>query len=300
MSDVGRGPAGLVARILTHSVVDGPGNRGVVFLQGCNFSCLYCHNPETWTACSSCGRCVSGCPGGALERVDGRVQWAEDLCQRCDRCLEVCPHHSQPRAKVMTPKEVAEALFPAFPFISGLTISGGEPSVQADFAAAVAREVRAAWVAAGAAAMTDRRFDIILNTNASMPEEVRERLLAPGVCDGAIVDVKAFDPDIHRRLTGTGNAAVIANVAELARRGHLVEVRTVVAPGFTDGTSGEIPRIAAFLAGLDPSIPYRLIRFRPLGVRGAAAGWALPGDAEMDHLVAAARSAGLRRVSRSL
>lgn len=37
----------LVRRIISQSVVDGPGNRVAVFLQGCNIRCAYCHNPET-------------------------------------------------------------------------------------------------------------------------------------------------------------------------------------------------------------------------------------------------------------
>ena len=38
---------GLVASTIPFSSVDGPGNRFVVFLQGCNFDCVACHNPQT-------------------------------------------------------------------------------------------------------------------------------------------------------------------------------------------------------------------------------------------------------------
>lgn len=55
-----------VNRIIPFSAVDGPGNRTAVFLQGCNFNCKYCHNPETRKLCIHCGDCVEGCPGGAL------------------------------------------------------------------------------------------------------------------------------------------------------------------------------------------------------------------------------------------
>ena len=47
-----------VNKIIPVSVVDGPGNRTAVFLQGCNISCAYCHNPETQNLCTGCGVCV--------------------------------------------------------------------------------------------------------------------------------------------------------------------------------------------------------------------------------------------------
>ena len=57
---------GLVADTLEFSAVDGPGNRFVVFLQGCTFDCLACHNPYTINPCVDCGECVDQCPSGAL------------------------------------------------------------------------------------------------------------------------------------------------------------------------------------------------------------------------------------------
>ena len=39
---------GNVNSIETMGLVDGPGIRFVVFMQGCELRCLYCHNPETW------------------------------------------------------------------------------------------------------------------------------------------------------------------------------------------------------------------------------------------------------------
>lgn len=40
---------GYINSIETMGLVDGPGIRFVVFMQGCHLRCLYCHNPETWT-----------------------------------------------------------------------------------------------------------------------------------------------------------------------------------------------------------------------------------------------------------
>ena len=60
----------LVNKIIPFSSVDGPGNRTAIFLQGCNFNCQYCHNPETIHLCGHCGVCVGACPTGALDWKD--------------------------------------------------------------------------------------------------------------------------------------------------------------------------------------------------------------------------------------
>ena len=66
-------PRATVSKILTYSIVDGPGNRLVIFLQGCNFDCTACHNPHTIGECNNCGDCVPACHADALSLVDGRI-----------------------------------------------------------------------------------------------------------------------------------------------------------------------------------------------------------------------------------
>lgn len=123
----------LVNKIIPFSSVDGPGNRTAIFLQGCNFNCLYCHNPETINQCVNCGQCVKVCPVGALSMQDGKVCYDYTKCVFCDACFKQCPNSSSPRVRSMTPEEVMVEVRKNVPFIRGITVSGGECTRWRDF-----------------------------------------------------------------------------------------------------------------------------------------------------------------------
>ena len=113
---------GRINKILTSSFVDGPGNRAVVFLQGCDFHCLYCHNPYTINECIHCGVCVPQCPAQALVEEDGSVRWIEKKCTDCDTCISVCPYHASPKVKEMNADDVWEVISPVSKYISGVSV----------------------------------------------------------------------------------------------------------------------------------------------------------------------------------
>src|SRR5512139_897446 len=108
---------GWINHILPQSFVDGPGNRVVVFLQGCNLNCLYCHNPYTINLCTDCGLCVDTCPSGALSITEGRVYWNREVCTECDTCIQTCPYNSSPRIMSMSSQDLWQAMAPAVSFI---------------------------------------------------------------------------------------------------------------------------------------------------------------------------------------
>lgn len=276
----------LVSRLLTHSFVDGPGNRAVIFLQGCQIACLYCHNPQTQQLCTGCGVCVAGCPGGALTPgAPGEpLHWDPDLCQGCDQCIAICPNSADPRALSYSPGELMDWLRPLARFVSGVTVSGGEPMLQAGFLAEFFPLVRQAGLTT------------MIESNGLVAWDAYERIL-PWL-DGALIDLKVWESDRHRALTGVGNEQLKENLRRLAAAGKLAEVRMPVIPGFSD-TTDHVGAAAAFLAGLDPAIPVKLLRFRAHGTQGAAAGWTPPEESLMADLVEVARGAGLRTVTRS-
>ncbi|MFR5862289.1 MAG: glycine radical enzyme activase, partial [Flavonifractor plautii] len=115
------------------------------------------------------------------------------------------------------------------------------------------------------------------------------------VCDGVMLDVKAWEPVVHRALTGADNAPVKENLAFLSACGKLAEVRVVCAPDAVD-VEAVLDGVAAALGPRAPSTPVKLITFRPNGVRGALAGRPSPTPEQMTAWRAYALSAGLGAV----
>lgn len=212
-----RSVRGLVADTITFSSVDGPGNRFAVFLQGCNFDCLACHNPQTIA-------------GNGI--VDG---------------------HAPRRVSV---DEVLERIRAAAPFLGGVTVSGGEPTQQPAFL----RELFTAIKADPALA----RLSCFVDSNGACELEVWESL-AP-VMDGAMIDLKCLDPEVHRELTGHSNDRVLASIRRLHDLGLLYEVRLLVLAGLNDDHD-LMHRTAEWLAAIGPHMRVKLIGFRDHGAR---------------------------------
>jgi YjjW family glycine radical enzyme activase len=272
---------GLINRIIPFSSVDGPGNRTAVFLQGCNFNCLYCHNPETIKECCHCSACIAACPQAALYIEAGRVFWNRYSCQNCDLCLKSCPNTSSPKALLMDAAEAVKEIKKVRAFISGITVSGGECMLQPEFLAALFSEVRR------------MNLTIFVDTNGSVPFWDKPELTA--LMDMAMVDVKAFNSEEHIRLTGMDNVNVLKNVEYLAGIGKLYEIRTVIVPGILDNYYN-VQEISKLIASLNSEIRYKLIRYRSLGVRGDIMTSRTPPDAMMDELVQISQANGCKNI----
>ncbi len=277
-----------VSRWLPFSCVDGPGNRLVLFLQGCNFRCPGCHNPHTMGLCDHCGDCVPGCPGGALAMQEGRVSWQAELCTHCDRCLDVCPRHASPKTRQMSVAEVLALLRRYGPLLTGVTVSGGEATTQLPFVIALFTAIKAAPDLA--------RLTCLLDSNGSLGETGWQRLLP--VLDGAMIDLKGWREPVHLALTGRGRERVLASLQLLAQAGKLAEVRLLLVPGQSDYLTADGTLdggLAAFLHSLGP-VPIRLNGFRHHGVRGEALSWPEAGSADLTVLANALKAKGFGSV----
>ena len=277
-----------VSRWLPFSCVDGPGNRLVLFLQGCNFRCPGCHNPHTMGLCDHCGDCVPGCPGGALAMQEGRVSWQAELCAHCDRCLDVCPRHASPKTRQMSVAEVLALLRRYGPLLTGVTVSGGEATTQLPFVIALFTAIKAAPDLA--------RLTCLLDSNGSLGETGWQRLLP--VLDGAMIDLKGWREPVHLALTGWGRERVLASLQLLAQAGKLAEVRLLLVPGrsdFLDATGALEEALTTFLLSLGP-VPIRLNGFRHHGVRGEALSWPEARSADLTVLANALKAKGFGSV----
>lgn len=268
-----------VNRIVPFSSVDGPGNRTAVFLQGCNFNCRYCHNPETIRVCTHCGACVSVCPVGALRIEDGEVRYDWAKCKMCDACIHVCPHSSCPRIRNLSDEECMHEIEKQIPFIRGVTVSGGECTLHRDFLVALSRRVRA------------HGLGFLLDSNGNYDFSADGELL--NAVDGVMLDVKAWDAENHLRLTGADNDLVKRNLDFLATAGKLEEVRTVVAPDWMNPEK-TVEAVSRRLVSLGAAnTRYKIIRYRPMGVRSEYRDQSVPTKERLNALAERANALGI-------
>lgn len=275
------GSTGLITDFIEFSAVDGPGNRFVVFTQGCNFNCLACHNPYTINVCNDCGVCVDACGSSALDVIGGRVVWDPQRCTGEEACIRICPYDSTPKARTLQVADVLERLRPAVPFLSGVTVSGGEATQQAGFVAALFGAIKADPKLA--------RLTCFVDSNGAAAPAVWDEL--DPVLDAAMIDLKCLDDTIHRELVGSGNAEVLESIRLLAGRGKLYEVRLLLAAGAND-SDDLLARTGAWLAELNPRMRVKIIGFRAHGVRPSPVPLVEPSAEQRAHYADVLRSQG--------
>ncbi|MGO1369476.1 MAG: radical SAM protein [Senegalia sp. (in: firmicutes)] len=231
----------IISKIINSSVVDGPGNRMAIFFQGCNFNCMYCHNPETIVNAST---------------NDTKMMSIEDILS------EIKKYKS---------------------FIRGITVSGGECTLNADFITVLFKEVK------------KYNLSTMIDSNGSHDFSKDNELMK--YTDSVMLDIKAYDREEHKKLTGKYNDMVLKNAEYLAKVGKLYEIRTVIVPEFLSNKE-TIKSIANLLIDYikKNNIKYKLIKYRPIGVREEYKDFRVPNDEEMEELKMLALKNGFEEV----
>jgi YjjW family glycine radical enzyme activase len=241
--------------------VDGPGSRLALFLQGCNLRCKTCHNPWTIGRCNDCGDCVLHCPHDALNIQAGRVWWQESICQKCDTCLHVCPQQATPMAQRFSVEEILGQIRTVAPFIEGITVSGGEATTQLPFVVALFHAIKAD--------ASLKHLTCLVDSNGLLSETGWQKLLP--FFDGAMLDLKAWNNEHHRFLTGRENPQIKDSIRWLAHHQRLTELRLLVIPDHCDYLK-HLESLIAFIHALG-DVPVRINAFHAHGVYGEAASW---------------------------
>ena len=267
-----QGPAlsGMVSEIQRCSVHDGPGIRTTVFFKGCAFTCPWCHNPEAQRAapeilfdeqrCIGCEACRTACPRDAIE-LTSRQRIARDRCDGCGRCATACPAQALVLCgQRMSVREIADRVERDRAFYDtsggGVTLSGGEPAFQPEFAAALLSECRG------------RGIPTAIQTAGWCSPEALERILQHA--DLVLFDLKTFDPERHQRVLGKPLAPVIVSARRVAQSGRPFLVRVPVVPGFNDDEASleSTLEFAAELTDQVAFVPYHGLgaaKYRRLG-----------------------------------
>jgi pyruvate formate lyase activating enzyme len=232
---------GQILHLQRLSTEDGPGIRTTVFFKGCPLRCAWCHNPESisgrmqtqWFAvrCIGCKTCVESCPNGCLTLLDDGMHIDRDRCQACGTCAEACPSGAmEALGKSLSVDELLVGLLKDRAYFEqsdgGVTLSGGEPTFQPEFAKALLRGLK------------EQGLSTALDTCGLTSKQVLARLLP--YADLVLFDLKLIDDAQHREFTGHSNARILKNL--LFIRDHIREhgtpaqlwVRTPLIPGATD------------------------------------------------------------------
>lgn len=226
---------GTVLDIKRYAIHDGPGIRTTVFLKGCRLSCKWCHNPESQRErpeilyyvdrCTLCGACVSACEHGAIGVMGDRLTLDQSLCVGCGACVRVCPNGARELAgRAMSVEQVVSEVVKDTLFYEesggGVTLSGGEPLMQAEFT----RDI----------AVRCHELDIhtALDTSGYAPE--KELMKVAGTIDLFLYDIKVVDDAIHRAYTGVSNRGILRNLRMLDEMRKRIWIRFPLVPGVND------------------------------------------------------------------
>jgi len=166
-------------------------------------------------------------------------------------------------------------------FISGVTISGGECTLQHEFLLELLM------------ALNQLNFNVLLDSNGLIESEILKKLIP--YFDKMMLDIKSIDNEEHIELTGFSNELILKNFNYLAKWNKIHEVRTVIVPEILNNQRN-VTEISKLIASINSEIIYKLIRFQPHGYRAKLLQTSIPTNVEMLDLKIIAEGYGCKNV----
>jgi pyruvate formate lyase activating enzyme len=258
---------GTIFNIKRFSVHDGPGIRTSIFLKGCPLHCIWCHNPEginhgitIWynrNTCIACGQCVEVCPKQALSLNLSEKKLIEIDYNKCDitgNCVKICPTGSlQFTGSRTTVSDIMiEIMKDSLYYLTsggGVTLSGGEPTLQPDFCLEILKKCKTAEI------------HTAIETCLFCERKVLDSLI--DYVDLFIVDMKIFDSSTHEKYTGKPNEIIKENLGYLVVCNKEILVRVPLIENITDNSKNK-KVIEQFVYGFSRNIQIEYLNFNPL------------------------------------
>ena len=294
---------GTVFNIERYHVHDGEGIRTMIFLKGCPLRCPWCCNPESGrgeaevavnhNVCVGCGLCVAACPYGAIKMDGKRVRTDRQKCIACGACLEACLFGARKLyGKVMTAEEVMREIRKDEPFFrrsgGGVTFSGGEPCLQADFVRECMRLCRR------------ERIDTAVETCGAVSYE--QLVMATELASEVLFDVKTLDEETFSEFSPVTLLSVLDNLRRLAASGKKIRIRCPIIPGynfceeFVDGVIRLAKETGVGRVDLLPFHQLGSYKYDSLDMEYTLAGEKTLARQELEPLMARIHAAGLQGV----
>jgi len=215
----------LIFNIMHYSIHDGPGIRTSIFFKGCPLSCKWCHNPEGIDSkpqlsfnpkkCINCGKCTGStdyiCPTGARETIGYEIT-AADLMKEINKDVLFYDQSG-----------------------GGVTFSGGEPFLQADFLLDILDKCKKDYIHTAVDTCGYCDTDVLLK--------------AAEITNCFLYDIKFFNSDKHQKYCGVPNNLILENLKQLSDTKTKIFLRIPVIPSVNDSLP-EMTELFCFIKNL--------------------------------------------------